>query len=270
MLGDDVLRRPRALRASSTRRSAMFAHVNALQRDMCPSATRFEGEIIAMALDLMHADAVRTTGRRRAGHQRRAAAASCTPCSPIASRRRRRQPHRPTSSSRRPATRRSTRPATCSASSCAWCRSIPTRRWSTSLEMAGDRRQHDRDHRLGLQLRLRHDRPDRRARRARARARRRAARRRLPRRLHPAVRRGARLRRPAVRLPRPRRHHDLGRHPQVRLLAQGHLDRCCSATRRCATGSTSTRSTGAAASTCRRASTARAPAGCWRRRGRRW
>ena len=36
----------------------MFAHVNALQRDMCPSATKFEGEIIAMALDLMHADSV--------------------------------------------------------------------------------------------------------------------------------------------------------------------------------------------------------------------
>ncbi len=36
----------------------LFAHVNALQRDMCPSATRFEGEIIAMVLDLMHAEAV--------------------------------------------------------------------------------------------------------------------------------------------------------------------------------------------------------------------
>ena len=33
----------------------LFAHQNALQRDMCPSATRFEGEIISMALDLMHA-----------------------------------------------------------------------------------------------------------------------------------------------------------------------------------------------------------------------
>ena len=32
-----------------------FAHASALQRDLCPSATRFEGEIIAMALDLMHA-----------------------------------------------------------------------------------------------------------------------------------------------------------------------------------------------------------------------
>ena len=38
-----------------------FAHMNTLQRDMCPSATRFEGEIIAMTLDLMHADAVEGT-----------------------------------------------------------------------------------------------------------------------------------------------------------------------------------------------------------------
>ncbi|HIG72522.1 MAG: aminotransferase class V-fold PLP-dependent enzyme [Myxococcales bacterium] len=36
-----------------------YSHVNALQRDICPSATRFEGEITAMALDLMHASAAR-------------------------------------------------------------------------------------------------------------------------------------------------------------------------------------------------------------------
>jgi glutamate/tyrosine decarboxylase-like PLP-dependent enzyme len=36
----------------------LFAHVNVLQRDLCPSATKFEGEIIAMVLGLMHADAV--------------------------------------------------------------------------------------------------------------------------------------------------------------------------------------------------------------------
>ena len=36
----------------------LFAHQNALQRDMCPSATRFEGEIIAMALELFNAGAV--------------------------------------------------------------------------------------------------------------------------------------------------------------------------------------------------------------------
>lgn len=38
---------------------ALFSHTNALQRDMCPSATRFEGEIVAMTLDLMHASAAR-------------------------------------------------------------------------------------------------------------------------------------------------------------------------------------------------------------------
>ncbi|MCB0962348.1 MAG: aspartate aminotransferase family protein [Acidimicrobiales bacterium] len=36
----------------------LYAHVNVLQRDICPSATRFEGEILAMALDLFHADAI--------------------------------------------------------------------------------------------------------------------------------------------------------------------------------------------------------------------
>jgi sphinganine-1-phosphate aldolase len=43
----------------------MFAHVNALQRDVCPSATRVEGEIIAMTLDMLHAEAV--TGTTPAG-----------------------------------------------------------------------------------------------------------------------------------------------------------------------------------------------------------
>jgi glutamate/tyrosine decarboxylase-like PLP-dependent enzyme len=36
----------------------LYAHVNVLQRDICPSATRFEGEIIAMTLDMLHAEAV--------------------------------------------------------------------------------------------------------------------------------------------------------------------------------------------------------------------
>jgi sphinganine-1-phosphate aldolase len=38
-----------------------FAHVNALQRDMCPSATKFEAEIIAMTLDILHGEAVEDT-----------------------------------------------------------------------------------------------------------------------------------------------------------------------------------------------------------------
>ncbi|MEM8606117.1 MAG: pyridoxal-dependent decarboxylase [Myxococcota bacterium] len=33
---------------------SLFSHVNALQRDMCPSMTRFESDVIAMALDIMH------------------------------------------------------------------------------------------------------------------------------------------------------------------------------------------------------------------------
>jgi glutamate/tyrosine decarboxylase-like PLP-dependent enzyme len=36
----------------------LFAHVNILQRDMCPSATKMEAEVVSMALDLFRADAV--------------------------------------------------------------------------------------------------------------------------------------------------------------------------------------------------------------------
>jgi len=39
----------------------LFSHVNALQRDLCPSATKFEAEIVAMTLDLLHGDAVEGT-----------------------------------------------------------------------------------------------------------------------------------------------------------------------------------------------------------------
>ena len=36
----------------------LFAHANVLQRDMYPSATKLEGEIVAMTASLMHAEAV--------------------------------------------------------------------------------------------------------------------------------------------------------------------------------------------------------------------
>ena len=42
----------------------LFAHVNVLQRDMCPSATKFEAEIIAMTLGPARR-------RRRGGSRRR-------------------------------------------------------------------------------------------------------------------------------------------------------------------------------------------------------
>ncbi len=37
---------------------ARFSYINALQRDMCPSMTRFETDIIAMSLDMLHGSAV--------------------------------------------------------------------------------------------------------------------------------------------------------------------------------------------------------------------
>jgi glutamate/tyrosine decarboxylase-like PLP-dependent enzyme len=42
--------------AFMTEAFGLFAHANILQRDMFPSATKLEGEIIAMALDLFHGD----------------------------------------------------------------------------------------------------------------------------------------------------------------------------------------------------------------------
>ena len=44
---------------------ANFSYVNSLQRDMCPSSTKFESEIIAMTLDLLGASHV--TGTKPAG-----------------------------------------------------------------------------------------------------------------------------------------------------------------------------------------------------------
>jgi len=48
--------------AFMSRAFGLFAHMNALQRDMCPSASRFEGEILAMVSDLLHGDAVADGG----------------------------------------------------------------------------------------------------------------------------------------------------------------------------------------------------------------
>ncbi|MBK8046370.1 MAG: aminotransferase class V-fold PLP-dependent enzyme [Anaerolineales bacterium] len=38
---------------------ALYAHANLLQRDMCPSGTKFEGEVIAMTAKMLHGDAVK-------------------------------------------------------------------------------------------------------------------------------------------------------------------------------------------------------------------
>jgi len=42
---------------------AAFSHVNAIQRDMCPSMNRFESEIVAMTLEMLHGDAVAGHGQ---------------------------------------------------------------------------------------------------------------------------------------------------------------------------------------------------------------
>ncbi len=36
---------------------SLFAHTNLLQRDMCPSGTKFEGEVIAMVAHMLHGEA---------------------------------------------------------------------------------------------------------------------------------------------------------------------------------------------------------------------
>ena len=64
----------------------LFAHVNVLQRDMCPSATKFEAEIIAMTLDLHHGEAASPPVTTPLAWSPRAGrAAFCTPSSPTAS-----------------------------------------------------------------------------------------------------------------------------------------------------------------------------------------
>jgi len=40
----------------------LFSHVNLLQRDMCPSGTKFEAEIVSMTANMLHAEAVECSG----------------------------------------------------------------------------------------------------------------------------------------------------------------------------------------------------------------
>jgi len=57
----------RAIYELSGRAFAQFSYVNALQRDMCPSQTRFESEILAMTLDMLHGEAARERGHEPCG-----------------------------------------------------------------------------------------------------------------------------------------------------------------------------------------------------------
>ena len=222
----------------------LFAHVNALQRDMCPSATKFEGEIIAMALDLMHADAVTDGDAGGPGHHRRHRQHPARACSPTGSTRPQDARHHRgrTSSSPRPAhpafdkachlfgielreragrpgdhagrrrlrwpttiddqhgRDRRARPATTATAPSTRSRSWPSSRWSAASGCTSTA--------------------------ASAASSCRSA-------------RSSGYDIPVFDFRRARRHQHLRRHPQVRLRVQGHARRCCSATRRCATRSTS-------------------------------
>ena len=107
----------------------LFAHQNALQRDMCPSATRFEGEIIAMALDLMHAGEL--NGAEPAGMVTSGGSASIAQAV-LAYREQGREARgidRPNLVKPETGHPPSTRRVTSSASRCGGPRSIPRRRW---------------------------------------------------------------------------------------------------------------------------------------------
>lgn len=57
----------RAIYELSAEAFRRFSYVNALQRDMCPSQTRFEAEIIAMTLDMLNGHAARERGLEPCG-----------------------------------------------------------------------------------------------------------------------------------------------------------------------------------------------------------
>ena len=142
----------------------LFAHVNALQRDMCPSATQLRGR------DHRH-------DPRPA--PRRARSPTASPCGlvttggtgsilPRGARLPRARPRRPAAST----SPNVVKPETAHPAFDKAChlfgvevRNAPIDPETTQVDVdcdgRPDRRQHDRPRRLGLQLRLRHDRPDR-------------------------------------------------------------------------------------------------------------
>ncbi len=200
-----------------------FAHVNALQRDMCPSQTKFEAEIIGMTLDVLNGQAVTdaqpvgvvTTGGtgsilhamlayREYGAQERnitkpnvikpetAHPAFDKACHLFGIELRKapvdRRPRRSTSTGWPRTSTTTPSPSSVRRATTATARSIP---WTSCPTWRSPRRW--------------------------------PARRRLSRWVHPAVRSEARLRRADLRLPASRGHEHQRRHPQVRLRVQGFV-----------------------------------------------
>ena len=181
----------------------LFAHVNVLQRDMCPSATKFEAEIIAMTLGLQSGDAALAAGDDPCGLVTTGGTGSILHAVLA---------YREHAAQTRGVTQPNLiKPETAHPAFDKAChlfgvelRRAPIDPMTTQVDVDwvrdARRRPDGGADRLGLQLRLWHRRPDRRTVGGRPRAGDRPARRRLPRRVHPALRARARLRHRALRL----------------------------------------------------------------------
>ena len=141
----------------------LFAHVNVLQRDMCPSATKFEAEIIAMTLDLLHAEAVadgEPVGLVSTGGTGSICHAMLAYREQAAQHPGRRPAERDQARDRPPRLRQGLPPVRHRAAG------RPGRPGTTQVDTDWVDKtiddEHGRHRRLGLQLRLRHHRPDRR------------------------------------------------------------------------------------------------------------
>ena len=239
----------------------LYSHANVLQRDMYPSATKFEGEIIAMTSDLLHGTGV---GVVTSGGSESLITALYSY-----------REARPRDARRHPAQRRHARDR---ARRARQGRALDGHRDASRAAHRRLRRRRRRDgrarrrpdHRRGRQrgqLRARSHRPDRGDRGAGAVARHRHARRRLSRRLAAAVGRAPRVRGAASGTSACRASRR-SRPTRTSTATRSRARACCStATRSCASTSTSPTRTGPADSTSRRASRARAAAASSPRRG---
>ena len=199
--------------------ATQFSHMNVLQRDMYPAATRFESEIIAMTAAMLHGGPD-VCGSVTSGGTESIVTAVLAYRNAARERRGESHPELVVAETAHPAFEKA-------------CHYFGVRLVRVKCEPVGEvdiramRRAitpaHDRARRIGRGLRLRRRRRHLRAGAGRAGARDRPACRRLPGRVHPAVAGTARRRHPGLRLPRSRRVDDLGRHAQVRLCAEGQL-----------------------------------------------
>ena len=273
VLRDDVLRRPRPLRLHERGVRALRPRQRAPARHV-PERHPLRGRDHRHDARPASTPTPSPTASRRASSPPAAPAASSTPCSPTASTRpQTRGITRPTSSSPRPATRPSTRPATSSASSCRKAPDRPRRPPRSTSTAVADLIDDQTIAIIGSACNYGYGTidPIDGARRARPSSGASAC---------TSTAASAASSSRSARSSATTSRCSTSGCPGVTSISadthkygyalQGHARSCCSATRRCATASTSSSPTGRAASTARRASRAPAPAACSPRRGRRW